>query len=141
MSDSSEEIKPDIERLLHKVTLYTDDVVRAGMLENSRSIRLHLHAARLIIYSHHSVELVKLDEPALVRSQLIDILLPIGVAEDAQINLSEMLPLWTEAHGERRARRIWRFQSWRIIIGHHFLPVIAFGERVLRICKGQAPAE
>lgn len=73
-----------------------------------------------------------------VRSFSLDLFLPFNVARDAQASLEEVFPIWEAAHGKPRALWIRRIQIVRIVVGHHFIPVITFFERVMKIVGGKA---
>lgn len=72
------------------------------------------------------------------RSFLLDLLLPIKIAKDAQANLEEVTPLWLKAHGRRRAAFIRLTQIVMIIGGHWLHPALRFFERMLKIMRGQS---
>jgi len=75
------------------------------------------------------------------RSFLLDLLLPINIARDAQANLEELMPIWETEHGHRRARLIRRVQTLRIVIGHYGLPVLRLMEKLLKIVSGRGSVE
>lgn len=70
------------------------------------------------------------------RSLALDLLLPMNVANDVQASLQELMPIWIDAHGKKRAGWIYRIQVLRVIFGHHASPAIGFFERVLKIVRG-----
>jgi hypothetical protein len=47
-------------------------------------------------------------------SLILDLILPIEMSTDAVANLEEKFESWVSRYGERVARRIYRFQAWRI---------------------------
>ncbi|MEA3014198.1 MAG: hypothetical protein QOD42_2743 [Sphingomonadales bacterium] len=63
------------------------------------------------------------------RSFLLDLLLPMAIAKDVQANLNEVMPVWLEQHGQRKARFIRAVQIGRIIIGHWSRPLVKMARR------------
>jgi hypothetical protein len=70
------------------------------------------------------------------RSFMLDLCLPPATAEDAQLNLNDVYPVWVLAHGPRRAKLIRRVQILRLIIGHHWSYVRGGLDRILKLWGG-----
>jgi hypothetical protein len=66
-----------------------------------------------------------------------DLLLPAKLQRDVHHNLDDMMPIWINAHGLRRARKIRRWQLLMMIMGHYSTIVWKAIVKVLEVVRGR----
>jgi hypothetical protein len=69
------------------------------------------------------------------RSYFVDLLMPMSIHNDVQLNLAEMMPIWISAHGRKRAEWIRRTQIFLIVVGHYRTAIARMLGRVLRLLQ------
>jgi hypothetical protein len=90
-------------------------------------------ATTAVVVAIDTLEACKTEGPP--SAFLLELLLPPDVASDALANLEEVFPLWCSRHGLRRARWIFRAQSWFIVIGNRGMVLLSMAERLLRAAR------
>jgi len=61
------------------------------------------------------------------------LLVPPKLAQDMQANLHEVLPIWENAYGQRKARWAYRTEVFRLVIGHWGNNILKLAERVMKM--------